>query len=50
VEDLKDLAVVDAFPKLDGRNMVMVIAPTKKQAHHEERPAPAEEPQAATKG
>ena len=31
VEDLKDLAVVDAAPKQDGRNMVMVIAPTKKQ-------------------
>src|SRR3712207_4601251 len=31
VEDLKDLAVVDSYPKLDGRNMVMVIAPTKKQ-------------------
>ena len=32
VEDLKDLAQVDAYPKLDGRNMVMVIAPTKRQA------------------
>jgi translation initiation factor IF-3 len=30
VEDLRDLAVVDAAPKQDGRNMVMVIAPTKK--------------------
>ena len=30
VEDLKDLAVVDSYPKLDGRNMVMVIAPSKK--------------------
>ena len=35
VEDLKDLAVVDTYPKLDGRNMVMVIAPTKKQVQHE---------------
>jgi len=35
VEDLKDLAVVDAYPKLDGRNMVMVIAPTRKHAQHE---------------
>ena len=32
VEDLKDVAQVDAYPKLDGRNMVMVIAPTKRQA------------------
>ncbi len=30
VDDLKDLANVDTFPKLDGRNMVMVLAPTKK--------------------
>jgi translation initiation factor IF-3 len=30
VEDLTDLANVDTFPKLDGRNMVMVLAPTKK--------------------
>ncbi len=30
VEDLDGLAVVDAMPKQDGRNMVMVIAPTKK--------------------
>jgi translation initiation factor IF-3 len=36
VADLKDLGQVDAFPKLDGRNMVMVIAPNKKQIHHEE--------------
>jgi translation initiation factor IF-3 len=31
VEDLGDLAVVEAQPKQDGRNMVMVIAPTKRQ-------------------
>ncbi len=31
VEDLKDVAVVDSAPKQDGRNMIMVIAPTKKQ-------------------
>jgi translation initiation factor IF-3 len=30
VEDLGDLAVVESTPKQDGRNMVMVIAPTKK--------------------
>jgi translation initiation factor IF-3 len=41
VEDLKELAVVDAYPKLDGRNMVMVVAPTKKQ------PAPGEAKQSA---
>ena len=31
VEDLADVAVVDAPPKQDGRNMIMVIAPVKKQ-------------------
>ncbi len=30
VADLDGLAVVDAMPKQDGRNMVMVIAPSKK--------------------
>jgi translation initiation factor IF-3 len=42
VEDLGELAQVDAFPKLDGRNMVMVISPNKRLIHHgEERAAPA---------
>ena len=31
VTDLDGLAVVDSAPKQDGRNMVMVIAPAKKQ-------------------
>jgi translation initiation factor IF-3 len=30
-EDLQELATVDAYPKLDGRNMVMVLAPIKRQ-------------------
>jgi translation initiation factor IF-3 len=29
-EDLKELATVDSFPKLDGRNMVMLFAPVKR--------------------
>jgi translation initiation factor IF-3 len=29
VEDLQDLAVVESPPTLDGRNMVMVLAPSK---------------------
>jgi translation initiation factor IF-3 len=45
VEDLKDLATVDAYPKLDGRNMVMVIAPIKKQQQHE-APKPRRETEA----
>ena len=28
--DLSELATVDAYPKLDGRNMVMVLAPLKR--------------------
>ena len=39
VEDLSEVAVVESTPKQDGRNMVMVIAPTKK---HDEKPAPSE--------
>jgi translation initiation factor IF-3 len=35
VDDLKDIAQVDTYPKLDGRNMVMVIAPTRRQVPHE---------------
>ena len=31
VEDLKELATVDSAPKQDGRNMIMVIAPVKRQ-------------------
>ncbi|MFP5073092.1 translation initiation factor IF-3 [Pseudonocardia nantongensis] len=29
-EDIGDIAVVEAAPKQDGRNMTMVVAPTKK--------------------
>jgi translation initiation factor IF-3 len=45
VEDLGDSAVVESVPKQDGRNMVMVIAPTKKhpeQRSEGERPAPTQ--------
>jgi translation initiation factor IF-3 len=31
-EDLKELATVDTYPKLDGRNMVMVVAPLRRPA------------------
>jgi translation initiation factor IF-3 len=40
VEDLGDTAVVEAQPKQDGRNMVMVIAPTKKPEAKGEVPRP----------
>jgi translation initiation factor IF-3 len=29
-EDLRELATVEAYPKLDGRNMIMVVAPVKR--------------------
>ena len=45
VEDLADMAVVDAAPKQDGRNMIMVVAPTKKIERAE--PAPDEAPAAS---
>lgn len=49
--DLQELATVEAYPKLDGRNMVMVLAPVKRPVARtegtertdgaaEERPAP----------
>jgi len=50
--DLQELATVDAYPKLDGRNMVMVLAPVKRApvkasgAGHEDSKAPAAEPDA----
>ena len=45
VEDLQGVAVVEAPPKQDGRNMIMVIAPTRKQVSspRTEQPAPASE-------
>ncbi len=40
VADLEGMAVVESAPKQDGRNMIMVIAPTKKQpAGTTEQPA-----------
>jgi translation initiation factor IF-3 len=49
VADLGDTIIVDASPKQDGRNMVMVIAPSKKAP---EKPEPSKprtvEPAAST--
>lgn len=44
-DDLKDLAVIESQPKLEGRNMHMLIAPVKKKevkesAKSPEAPAP----------
>jgi translation initiation factor IF-3 len=43
VEDLDGLATVEQPSKLDGRNMVMVLAPTKKPAPRGRREASATE-------
>ncbi|MGH2710998.1 MAG: translation initiation factor IF-3 [Actinomycetota bacterium] len=47
VEDLDGLATVEQSSKLDGRNMVMVVAPTKKPAPRVRptRPPRPEEPE-----
>ena len=53
VADLGDSAVVESVPKQDGRNMVMVIAPTKKhpeprsEAERTAASEPAPPPEAA---
>jgi translation initiation factor IF-3 len=52
-DDLRELATVDAFPKLDGRNMVMVMAPVKRapaREDHEDGQAPAGEDAPAPEG
>ena len=40
-EDMEELATIEAYPKQDGRNMVMVLAPRK------DRPTKAEQQEAA---
>jgi len=42
-DDVKELGHVESQPELDGRNMVMVLAPTKAAGHRSEvaRPEPA---------
>jgi translation initiation factor IF-3 len=43
-EDVSDVGVVEATPKQDGRNMTMVIAPTKKPQAKRQAPARTPEP------
>jgi translation initiation factor IF-3 len=35
-EDVRELATVEGYPKLDGRNMVMVLAPVRRPARARE--------------
>jgi translation initiation factor IF-3 len=44
---MKELGTVEASPKVDGRNMVMVLAPIKQRAKPEEEEPPAEDDQHA---
>jgi translation initiation factor IF-3 len=55
-EELKDLAVIESRPNLDGRNMVMMLGPTKNpppeaaapaEGHEAPVEAPVEEPAAS---
>ena len=41
--DLQELATVEAYPKLDGRNMVMVLAPVKRPVPRAAEKAPPAE-------
>ncbi|HEX8075946.1 MAG TPA: translation initiation factor IF-3 [Thermoleophilaceae bacterium] len=41
-DDLGELATIDQRPTQDGRNMTMLLAPTKKQEEGEADPAPAQ--------
>jgi len=48
-DELADSIVVEQFPKLEGRQMIMMIAPGKKKAGAPTKAAPAEAPAAAEK-
>jgi translation initiation factor IF-3 len=53
-EQVKDVGNVEAAPRVDGRNMLMVLAPVKKQepkgGSKPRSPRPAEAPPAADAG
>lgn len=44
--DLGDLIVVEQFPKLEGRQMIMMIAPSRKKSAAQNKPAEAATPAA----
>jgi translation initiation factor IF-3 len=48
VEDLDDLAQVESMPKLDGRNMVMVVAPTRKKGEKKQEKRESEKSEKAS--
>ncbi len=46
--DLGDLIVVEQFPKLEGRQMIMMIAPSRKKVAAQNKPAEAATPTATS--
>jgi translation initiation factor IF-3 len=44
--DLGDTIVVEQFPKLEGRQMIMMIAPSRKKSAAQNKPAEAAAPAA----
>ena len=46
-DELSDLIVVEQFPKLEGRQMIMMIAPAKKKPAAPRQAVPAEASQAS---
>lgn len=46
--DLDDLIVVEQFPKLEGRQMIMMIAPSRKKVAAQNKPAEAATPTATS--
>ena len=46
-EDMSELASVEAAPKVDGRNMVMVLAPVKQKPKPTDDPTPDADPASA---
>ncbi len=41
-EDMEELATIEAYPKVDGRNMVMVLAPVREKKPRTKAEAPAD--------
>jgi len=46
-DELADLIIVEQFPKLEGRQMIMMIAPGRRKAGGGAKPASNEQPAAA---
>ena len=43
-EDVAEIAKIETFPKVDGRNMTMVLAPLKEAIKQKPTPAPKQRP------